>query len=109
MWTFDNPSVTFDNPGYTLDGSGGAALPQPSITSLTPSRDDGPPVVHSVSVAFSTHTEYDHYQIQRADGLTPDEGDFALVADEVTASPYVDDELDAETDYSYRVRGVVLP
>jgi hypothetical protein len=65
-------------------------LPQPVISSVTPLSTS------ALRVAFSTHAEYADYEIERG-GTT--------VATGVTASPWDDSGLTANTEYSYRVRG----
>jgi hypothetical protein len=67
-------------------------LPQPVIASVTPLSSS------ALRVAFSTHSEYEDYEIERG-GVT--------VASGVTASPWDDSGLTANTQYSYRVRGRV--
>jgi hypothetical protein len=68
-------------------------LPTPVISGVTTLGET------SLRVAFSMHTEYADYEIER-DGVT--------VATEVAGSPYDDTGLDPATEYTYRVRGRVV-
>jgi hypothetical protein len=97
-------SFTVDEPSGTPPG-----LPQVTISSVTALRADGPPIVHTARVAFSTHAEFDAYEIQRAPGLTPVEGDYVTITSSATASPYDDAGRTAEASYTYRVRGIDNP
>jgi hypothetical protein len=92
VWPAETSDPSLTNLKTVTMEVGASALPQPVIASVTPLSTS------ALRVAFSTHAEYSDYQIERG-GVT--------VASGVTASPWDDSGLTANTQYSYRVRGRV--